>query len=843
MLQKEKIGFKQILPHVLAIICFLAVTMIYFSPLIEGKVLPQSDVQQYKGMSHELSDYYNNEGESSAWTGSMFSGMPAYQIGVWGGIPNFLDYLEMPLKALGGSSAGPVFTGMLMAYILFCFMGLGVVPSILGAIAYSLSSYNLIIIDAGHVTKAWAIAYLPLIVAGMVSAFNRKYLLGGLLLALGLALQIKNNHLQVTYYTGIFCMFLYAGMLVNDILSKNTKGFLKATAALALGLVVALLCNAGNIYSNYEMSKESTRGKSELTQLSKTEKQSSGLDIEYAFMWSYGKAETLSLLVPNVQGGISKPYDENSASYKAIAAEVQKRTISPENAQQLFSMVREYWGDQPSTSGPVYFGAIICFLFVMGMILIKNPMKWFILAGTIFFILLSWGRNFPEFNNWMFHHLPMYNKFRAVSMALVIPALSILMIAMWGLKEFLQGSQEKQKLQMALYISSGVTLGVCLLMFVAPGMFGFRFESPVDAQLMAYMPQDYYSAIVADRKDMFTSDVLRSLVFILLAIGVLWATLLIKGDKQKIALFATIALLILVTADLWNVDKRYLDNDKFVSALKYNVNKPFTQSNADKAILEDKQPSFRVLNMTVQDPFGEAQTSYFHKSIGGYHAAKLKRYAELIDRRLSKEIAGIQASFQSENMDSIVLSLKNNPSLNMLNAKYLIVHPEYAPVKNPYAMGNAWFVSDYAIADNADKEMDALNSIDPKTMAVVDKRFENDLSGFNFAPDSLAVIEMIAYKPNKLVYKSSAKTEQLAVFSEIYYDKGWEATVDGKPVTHFRADWTLRAMRIPAGQHEIEFRFVPHGYNTARVVASASTGILLLLLISAIAFPLFRKKE
>ncbi|MBF0576716.1 hypothetical protein [Dysgonomonas sp. GY617] len=837
MIQEEKSIPKKLLQHVIAIVCFLAVTFIYFSPVLDGKVLQQSDVQQYKGMSRELAQYYEKEGQSSAWTGSMFSGMPAYQIGIWGGAPNFLDYLEAPLKALGNSTAGPVFAGMLMAYILFCVMGVGFFPAVLGAIAYSLSSYNIIIIDAGHVTKAWAIAYIPLIVAGLAAAFRRKYLLAGLLMALGLALQIKNNHLQVTYYTGILCTFIYVGLLINEALKKNFSGLLRATGALAIGVVIAIFCNLGNIYANYEMSKESTRGQSELTQPTQSEKQSSGLDKDYAFAWSYGKMETLSLLIPDIHGGASGGMLSPSSNlYKAIRANAPQAQVDSAGIQ-----AQTYWGDQPFTSGPVYFGAIICFLFVLGMLIVRHPMKWIFLVATIFFIFLSWGNNFEMFNDWFFYHFPMYNKFRAVSTALIIPALTMLIVAMWGIKEFFNGEIKEDSLKRSIYISAGITGGTSLLLWLVPGIFGFDFTTAGDSQWMSQVPDWYYSALVADRKDLLSSDALRSLIYIILAAGILYATLKLKGDKNKITVYCSAVLILLVVIDLWGVDKRYLNNDKFQSKLSYDANRPFPQTEADKAILQDKHPSYRVLNLN--NPFNETKTSYYHKSIGGYHAAKLKRYQELIDYRLQGEINSIIKSFDSQNIDSIIGSLQKNTALNMLNAKYIIFHPEQAPLQNPYAMGNAWFVDNYIFADNADKEIEALNTLDVGSTAIVDKRFENQLSGFTIVPDSTATIELTEYKPNTLKYKSSAKSEQLAILSEMYYPNGWEAYIDGKPATHFCADWTLRAIRVPAGEHEIEFKFEPHSYNTARAIASASSGILILLLIGSIGSLFYRKKD
>lgn len=831
--------FKKCLYHLLAIICFLVVTFTYFSPLLEGKTLAQSDIQQYSGMSKELRDYYYLDGESSEWTGSMFSGMPAYQIGVWGGPTNFLDYLEYPLKVLGGADAGPVFTGMLMAYILFCIMGVGFIPALIGAVAYSLSSYNIIIIDAGHVTKAWAIAYMPLVISSFAAAFKRKYLLSGVLMALGLALQLKSNHLQITYYTALLCVFLYIGLIVDCLRNKNISGLLKSTGLIVLGVILAVLCNLGNIYSNYEMSHESMRGKSELSQSSATEKQSSGLDKDYAFSWSYGKAETLSLLIPDVNGGASGGMlSPDSRLYKTIQVEAPGSPLDSKGIQAY-----TYWGEQPFTSGPVYFGAIICFLFVLGMFLIKNPTKWILFIATVFFIFLSWGSNFETFNNWFFYHFPLYNKFRAVSTALVIPAITVLIIAIWGLSEFYKELQSNKKnLLRSIYISGGITGGLCLLLFLVPGIFGFDFKSSYDAAWINNVPQWYYNALIADRKDLLSSDALRSLIYIALAALILY---FITKSKKSSELFTygLLTLLVLVIIDLGGVDKRYLNNDKFQSKTVYNIEQQFPKTVANQEILKDKDPSYRVLNLN--NPFNETQTSYYHKSIGGYHAAKLKRYQELIEYNLQDEIKNIIESFQSNNIDSIMADFRKNTALNMLNARYIIYSPEQAPLFNPYAMGNAWFVNDYKLVDNADQEIAAIKGLDAKKTAIIDKQFAEELSGLSIVPDSnsMSGMKLVEYAPNYLKYQTFASSEQLAVMSEIYYPKGWEAYLDGKPVPHIRADWTLRAMRIPAGTHEVEFKFIPKGYNTSRTVASVSSGILILLLIGFIIKPLIRKEK
>lgn len=839
MIKKEQSLVKMLLPHIIAVVAFLFITMAYFSPMLQGKVLSQHDVTQYQGSAKEISDYYYNEGKTSAWTGSMFSGMPAYQIGVHGGSPNFLDYLEAPVKALGNTTAGPVFAGMLMAYILFCLMGFSPAVAILGAVAYSLSSYNIVILNAGHVTKAWALAYMPLIVAGFMSLFKNKILLGSVLVGLGLALQIKSNHLQVTYYTGLLSVILFITYAVEVISKKNYKSFLMSCGAMIIAVALAVLANLGNIYGNMEMARESTRGKSELTSpKSESEKQSTGLDKDYAFGWSYGKAETFTFLVPNLYGGESKPYDKDAQSIKVLTQKVQSGEIPAEFANQV-SRIPQYWGDQPFTQGTVYLGAIVCFLFLLGMIIIRSNVKWGLLVATIFFILLAWGKNLEWFNDWFFYHFPLYSKFRAVSTALVVPALTIVMVAVWGIKEFFSGEIDKKKLKKALYISLGVVGGLCLILWIAPGAF-FNFTSGADAQWKAQVPEWYYNALLTDRQDLMSSDALRSLVFVLLGGAILYFSLRTKVDTKKMTIYGSLGLTVLVLIDLWGIDKRYLNENNFVAKSTYKT-ETFSPSVADQAILKDQHPSYRVLNLN--NPFAETTTSYYHKSIGGYHAAKLKRYQELIDNRLDGEVNQIIGTFSSQNIDTIMASFNKTKALNMLNAKYVIYHPEQPPLVNPNAMGNAWFVNEYKLVNNADEEIAAINTLDPHTTAVVDKRFESELSGLKITPDSTATIELVSYKPDVLTYKTKAASEQLAVLSEIYFSNGWQAYVDGKEVPHFRADWTLRAMRVPAGEHEIVFKFEPQGYYNSRHVATASSAVLVLLLIGIIIRPFVLKRK
>lgn len=831
MINKEKSPIMRILPHAVAILIFFLISAVYFSPVWSGKTMTPSDVTQYSGASQELREYYKNEGESSEWTGSMFSGMPAYQIGVHGGSTNFLSLLEIP-GTPWRNTVGVMFTTMLMAYILFSCMGCRSSVAAIGAVAYSLSSYNIIILEAGHITKAWTLAYVPLIVAGVLVMFKRKYLLGGLLVSIGLALQLKNNHLQMTYYTGILCTILFIGLAVYFIKEKDIKALLKSSGILLVAVVLAVLCNAGNFYTNLKMADESMRGQSELSTPATTEKQSSGLDKDYVFAWSYGKGETLTLLIPNTYGGASGGrLDTSSPLYKESVSHGMQ--VEADGVRTY-----TYWGDQPFTSGPVYFGAVVCFLFVLGMIIIRSKVKWLLFGATIFFIFLAWGKNFETFNDIFFHYFPLYNKFRAVSSALVIPAITMVMVAVWGIQEFFDNLQErKAEYKKALYIAFGITGGLCLFFWIAPGFF-FNFVSAGDAQWSSQAPDWYYKALLSSRSGLLSSDAFRSFVFIFLTAGICYIASIMKPNKNSVIFFALgIALLTLI--DLWGVDRRYLNKDSFVD--QYTQSQTFSQSNADKAILKDKSPSYRVLNLN--NPFNESLTSYYHKSIGGYHAAKMKRYQELIEYRLSKEIEKVIDTFGTQNIDSITASFEATPSLNMLNAKYIIFSPEQPPLTNPYALGNAWFVNDYKFVSNADEELASLNGLDPRTTTVIDKRYESNVAGLNIAPDSTASIVLTEYKPNKLTYKSKANSEQLAIFSEIYFPHGWNAYVDGKEAPHFGADWVLRAMKVPAGEHEIIFKFEPKEYWAARMTASISSGVLVILLLGYIISLFVRKKD
>lgn len=826
--------------HVIAILIFVGLVVVYFAPaVIDGKTIVQPDNIKAAGMgSSQMGQYEKTAqpGEFSAWSDAMFSGMP-YVAGYGNPAPDLPEFrvIEKPVKAIGYFDAAMVLTGLICFYILMCIMGVNWWLAIGGSIAFAFASYNIIIIEAGHIIKAYVIAYMPLTLAGMALLFKKKYLWGGILFLLGVALSIANNHIQITYYLVLLCIFIYLGYAIMKIKEKAFAELGKVTAIMAICAALAVLPNAKHMYANWELGKVSIRGETELTSRTPDgEKKSSGLDKDYAFAWSYGKGELITLMIPNAYGGGSGGYiGQDSELAKAMKQEGYQ---VPAKLQTY-----TYWGDKSFTSGPVYFGALVCLFFVLGMFVIKNQMKWWLFAGSVFLVFLALGRNLDWFNNLMFHYLPMYNKFRTVEMALVIPGLVFPIIGIWGLSEIFTGKVSDSSLKRGLIGSVSICGGICLIIWLLPTLL-LSFKSPVDPQFQ--MPDWYYGALLKDRASLASADALRSLIFILLGGGMMFLYMKAK-DKQKLTTYICIGLTILVLVDLWGVDKRYLNDSNFV---KETAKETYKASVADKEILKDKGQSFRVLNLN--NPFQETTTSYFHHSIGGYHAAKLRRYQELIEHRLSGETNEIIGSFKNaQTKDEITSSFAKCPTLNMLNTRYIIFRPDQPPLVNPYADGNAWFVNKIKIVENADAEIEALNSIDPRQTAIVDKRFADIIDGFMPQTDSTATIVLESYRPNKLTYKSKADNDQLAVFSEIYYQPGWNATIDGQPANHLRADWILRAMKVPAGEHTIVFEFRPQGYVTASYVSAFSSFIILIFLIGAIGYSLwisykrYNKKE
>ncbi len=817
--------------YLLPIVFFVAISMVYFSPILKGKILQQGDITKWEGMSQELKEFYEKTGEASLWTGSMFSGMPAYHVASYGiGQTNYVNYLAKPLSAFDSRSMAPVLLSLIAFYILLLAMGANIWIASVGAIAFAFASYSFIILEAGHVTKAWAIAYMPLVVAGVIMAYRGRVLLGAVVAAVALSLQIVSNHYQITFYLAFIVVALALGCGVYMFKQKQLKQFLIASGALILAAGFAVITNVNNIYANYELGKESIRGKSELTPINGAlqEEQGSGLDKDYAFAWSSGKVETFTLLIPNFYGGGSGgTLSTSSEVYKVLRKNGMQ--VGREGVQSY-----TYWGEKMFTSGPAYAGAIICFLFVLGLFIYKHSIKWWLLGLTILSFFLSWGYNLAWFNDWLFYHLPFYNKFRTPDMALVIAQFTMPLLALLTLKDLFEKKVSKADFMRGFKYALGIVGGLCLVFAVIPGMF-FDFTSSLDAQYS--LPSWYYNALLSDRESLMRADALRSLVFILLAAGVIY--FFVRGTIKS-GVYATLAIAALVLVDMWQVDKRYLNDNNFVSPKSQK--QQFAKSKADEFILQDKDLSYRVLNLN--NPFNDSFTSYYHKSIGGYNAAKLRRYQDLIERRITPEMQlFVSQANKMGSIEEMGMLMQSLPTLNMLNMRYIIHSKDAMPIANDAAYGNAWFVADFKVVKNADAEMTMLGEVDLKKTAIIDERYEQHLDMYQNPQGGEASIQMTGYKPNAVTYAAKTDADRLAVFSEVFYDHGWKAYVDGQLVPHFRVDWVLRGMIIPKGVHEIEFLFYPDSYFNTIKVARVSSALLLILLGGSIFFALRKKKQ
>jgi len=790
---------KKLLPHISVLIAFAGISLVYMSPLLQGKELFQSDIVNFLGMSKEIVDFRDDTGEEALWTNSMFGGMPAYQISVL--YPN--NWSQKILKVINLGIPRPanyIFLMLAGVYFMFLMMGVGWRYALIGSVGFAFASYSVIILEAGHNSKAHAMVFMAPVIGSILLTYKGRYLLGAALLAFFLSLEIAANHLQITYYLLLVVLILGAVKLVDAIKKGELPNFAKATGVMVVAALIAVGPNISALWTTADYGAETMRGKSELS----SQQESSGLDKDYAMRWSYGVGETFTLLIPNFMGGSSQgSLDEKSNSYETMV----DKGIPKNQAKEIISNLPLYWGTQPFTSGPVYLGAAICFLAMLGFLVIKTSNRWWLLIAFILSIMLSWGHNFAVFSDFFFYYVPGYNKFRAVSMTLVIAQLILPIAAVLGLKEFLEMT-DKQAMKKNLMIATGVVGGICLLFIGMSGTF-FDFSSANDAQLtQAGFPDWLVAALLDDRESLLQSDAMRSLFIVLLTAGLLFASMM--GKLQ--AKVAVLLIGVITLFDLVQVDKRYLDNDDFVSAKKNKS--AISPTAADQQILQDSDPNFRVVNLAA-NTFNDSKTSYYHKSIGGYHGAKLKRYQELIDSCISKT---------------------NLAVLNMLNTKYFITpDKEGRPSvrKNPLALGNAWFVDELKMVENADEELASLSdaNFNPEKLAVIDKRFSDQLIGFQPSFDSTASIYFLEYKPNYLKYETEASKEQLAVFSEIYFANGWNAYVDGELQPHWRANYVLRSMRIPAGNHEVEFKFEPQVYYTGEKMSLAGS-ILLVLFVS-----------
>lgn len=812
---------KKFLPDLIAILTFIVISFIYFFPAItEDRILFQHDTVAGAGAGQEAKEYYERTGERTRWTNALFGGMPTYQMSPSYDSTEPLTFVQKVYHLFLPNYVWLTFIMMLGFYILLRAFGIPAWLAGLGGIIWGFSSYFFILIAAGHIWKFITLAYIPPTIAGIVLAYRKKYLLGGIITALFMAMQILSNHVQMTYYFLFVILFMVGAFFEDAWRKKELPQFFKATGVLIVAGLIGVSINLSNLYHTYEYSKETMRGKSELKYEGAAAKQtSSGLNRDYITQWSYGIGETFSLLVPNVKGGASVPL---SRSEKAM------EKANPMYSS-LYSQLTQYFGDQPMTSGPVYVGAFVLMLFILGCFIVKGPMKWALLGATIFSILLSWGKNFMGLTDFFIDYIPMYNKFRAVSSILVIAEFTIPLLAIFTLKEILTKPELLKEKLKYIYISFGLTGGLALLFAIAPRLF-FPTYIPGNemAALQNALPADQLSPIIANLEEMrvhlFTSDAWRS--FFIVTIGTL--LLLAYNAKKLKATWTVAAIALLCLGDMWSVNKRYLYDEQFIP--KSEQTATFRKTQTDELILQDPSLDYRVLNF-AGNTFEENNTSYWHKSVGGYHAAKLRRYQEMIDHHIAKEM---QAAYQEVataggQMDSV--NSAKFPVLNMLNTKYFIFpagqQGQTVPIENPYTFGNAWFIDKIQYVNNANEEIDAIGQVDLQQTAIVDSKFKEALKGVNEGyKDSLSTIRLTSYEPNQLVYETSSPQDGIVVFSEIYYP-GWTATIDGKPADIARADYILRAMNVPAGKHTIEMRFDPQSLHITEGIAYGAMALLL----------------
>lgn len=825
--------FRKIFPDMVAIMLFALIAFVYFFPAVtEDRILAQHDAVAGIGAGREMQEYREATGERTRWTNAIFGGMPTYQMSPSYDSSDTLNVVQKIYRLFLPDYVWYVFIMLLGFYILLRAFNFKVWMATLGAVIWAFSSYFFIIIAAGHIWKFVTLAYIPPTIAGMVLVYRGKYLWGAVVTALFVALQIMSNHPQMSYYFLFVMLFMAMAYGVSAWKEKQMPRFLKASAVLVVSGLVGVCINLSNLYHTYQYSKESMRGKSELVKANSADQTDSGLERSYITQWSYGIGETFSLLVPNVKGGASVPLAQNEK-----AMEKANPMYSG-----LYSQLGQYWGEQPGTSGPVYVGAFVMFLFVLGLFVVKGPMKWALAGGTLFSILLSWGHNFMGLTDFFIDYIPMYSKFRAVSSILVIAEFTIPLLAVMALKEVIERPQLIREQAKVFYGSFALTGGLALLFALAPSFFFPSYVSSAElSALQQAISADQLAPILVNleevRSSIFTSDAWRSFFIILLGVALVW---MYGAGKLRASLLVGL-LTVLCLADMWSVNKRYLYDDQFVA--KGTEMQPFLQpTETDKEILKDKSLDYHVLNLSV-NTFNENNTAYWHKSIGGYHAAKLRRYQELIETHIQGEITSLFKKLPEVGGDMTLLGSGLTPVLNMLNTRYYIFPLQGGktmPLFNPYALGNAWFVDEVKYVDNANEEIETLRSIDLARTVVVDKRFAGCVKPS--AADSLNTITLKAYKPNALTYEVNTAKGGTVVFSEIYYP-GWRSYVDGKEVEHGRADYVLRAMNVPAGKHTVEFVFDPQSLHVTEGIAFTALALLAVGVLLAIGLPWYRRRK
>ena len=822
--------FKRLIPDMVAVLVFAVISFAYFCPAVtEGRILSQHDSVAGIGAGQESKEYFEQTGERTRWTNSIFGGMPTYQMAPSYDSTDLLKGVENLYHLYLPTYVWYVFVMLLGFYILLRAFDFKVWMAGLGAIIWAFSSYFFIIIAAGHIWKFITLAYIPPTIAGMVLCYRGKCLMGGLVTAFFVALQIMSNHVQMSYYFLFVMLFMAIAYGVKAFQENALAIYFKRTGVLVVAGLLGVCINLSNLYHTYEYSKESMRGKSELVKENSANQTDSGLERDYITQWSYGIGETFSLLVPNVKGGASVP----------LAANEKAMEKANPMYGSIYSQLGQYWGEQPGTSGPVYVGAFVMFLFVLALFIVKTPMKWALLAATVLSILLSWGKNFMGFTDFFIDYVPMYNKFRAVSSILVIAEFTIPLLAMLGLKELVTRPQLLQERKKDFLISFALTGGLALLFAVMPTVFFPSYVSTMEMNALRSIPADQLMPLLANleevRKSLFISDAWRSFFIILIGAGLVWVYGM--GKLKQVTMIGALALLCLV--DMWDVNKRYLYDDQFVE--KQVQTQSFRQSETDKLILQDDALDYRVLNL-ASNTFNENNTAYWHKSVGGYHAAKLRRYQEMIEEHISGEMSGLFKGVADAGGDMEKLNPSEFPVLNMLNTRYFIFPlqgGQTAPLYNPFALGNAWFVDEVQYVSNANEEIEAIHGLNPLQKAVVDKKFEASVRPL--PADAEATIELVDYQPNYLKYEVNSEKGGTVVFSEIYYP-GWQSTIDGEEVPHGRANYILRAMNVPAGNHVVEFKFDPKSLHTTETIAFIALGLLALLAIVTIYLSFRRPK-
>ena len=855
-------NLKKILPHIIAVVAFIVVSLVFFSPVMEGKKLFQSDMAQFDGASKELHDYEKASGEGANWANAMFSGMPSYQI-AFPQSNNIFNTIAPPLTLWNRSfDAGIFFIMMLGFYVFMCSMGAKPLISAFSALIYALGSYNVIIITVGHITKAWAMAMIAPILAGMILVFKRKYISGIIIFTLSLGLQIYFNHIQITYYTLIAALILGMTYLIYAIKEKQIKNFAISCGALIIAAVIAIMPNSSHLALNAEYAKHTMRGGSELTIKANdnTNNNEKGLTIDYAYAWSYGVGETLTMLIPDFKGGGSSDNRWESLAENRLQ-EIQSTQPAQASHPQINQVINQYagstyWGEQPFTAGTVYFGAIVIFLSLLGFLLIKGAERWWLLFATIVSILMSWGSNFMILNEFLFNHLPLYNKFRTPSMILVIANVTLVITAFLGLKEFFNKEIDNNKKTTSLFISGGIVGGFCLLCALLPDLFA-SFTSSQDSVFETMLGNSFIQALYEDRKSAFTSDALRSFIFIAIAFVSLF---LFAKDKLKKEIIVILIIGIASVIDLWQVDKRYISNENYKKTYELEIQSTPALETI-KADVEAKNiKHYRVYNMAV-NTFNDASTSFYVPSIGGYHGAKLQRYQDIISFHLTNpnyvqkdlndtsllktnQIRQFFYTYQQQ------IKCPNLQVLNMLDTKYFILpvgQEGGTAIENPEACGAAWFVENIKTVNTADEEILALNDFDPQHTAILNKEFTSQLQNKDFSNADQQATITLQESPNKnpdlKIYKTKSTTAQLCVFSEIYYKDGWKAYIDGKEAPILRANYVLRALEVPAGEHTIELRCEPDTLKTFNIINLIGSILIVVFVIGAIALPFIKKRK